>query len=179
MLKYRLLAALIFSSITFNAAAHSGKPHVHGQAQLLVAIEAQNVEIEFESPLENLVGFERAPRNEKERAALADMEKRLLAPQSLVRLPENTQCAIDGAELVSPFPASASGAAASQANTKDAHSDVQVSLKFKCAKASDLRTLEISAFHSFSRIHKVTVQVVSPQGQRASTHTSRQRQVKW
>ena len=47
------------------------KAHVHGRAGLDVAIEGSQLTLEFEAPLEDLVGFEREARNEQ-RARGAD-----------------------------------------------------------------------------------------------------------
>ena len=55
-----------------TAAAHS-----HGRAKLRVATDGNLLTLEFESPLENLVGFEHAPRNDKQKAALQGMAEAL------------------------------------------------------------------------------------------------------
>src|SRR5690606_20886978 len=51
--------------------------HEHGVADLRVAAEGNTVVIEFDSPLDNLVGFEHAPRDDAQRMALRTAEKRL------------------------------------------------------------------------------------------------------
>lgn len=69
-----MLAALLLSSVSTAALAqqhehrHAGT-HVHGLAELAVALNPDGMLIaELESPLYNLIGFERAPRNAEEAA---------------------------------------------------------------------------------------------------------------
>ncbi|MCM8594809.1 DUF2796 domain-containing protein [Accumulibacter sp.] len=58
----------------------TNRAHVHGQGQLDLAIDHDLVTIELELPLEAVVGFERAPRNERERKAVAGQRSPLLTP---------------------------------------------------------------------------------------------------
>lgn len=83
-----LLAALLLSGVSTAALAqehrHAGT-HVHGLAELAVALNPDGTLVaELESPLYNLVGFERAPRNAEEAALIgaaidALVERALLA----------------------------------------------------------------------------------------------------
>jgi hypothetical protein len=45
--------------------------HAHGEGRLDVVIDKDSIAINLELPLDAAVGFERAPRNEREKAALA------------------------------------------------------------------------------------------------------------
>src|SRR5690606_12673416 len=44
------------------AQAHDNKAHVHGSAVLQVVMDGETVELALQSPLNNLLGFEHAPR---------------------------------------------------------------------------------------------------------------------
>jgi hypothetical protein len=48
--------------------ALAASPHEHGVARLDVAVDAGRVSFSLETPLDNLLGFERAPRTDAERA---------------------------------------------------------------------------------------------------------------
>ena len=50
--------------------------HVHGEGRLDVVIDRDQLTLSLELPLDAAVGFERAPRNEAERAALANAGRR-------------------------------------------------------------------------------------------------------
>ena len=51
------------------AQAHDNKAHVHGSAVLQVVMDGETVELALQSPLDNLVGFEHAPRTESQKKA--------------------------------------------------------------------------------------------------------------
>lgn len=76
------LLALAGLSIA-TAQGHRHGAHEHGVARLQVAVEGDGLELRFESPLDNLVGFETAPRNDKQRRAVRRMVEQLHQPQRL------------------------------------------------------------------------------------------------
>ncbi|MEX0604757.1 MAG: DUF2796 domain-containing protein [Marinobacter sp.] len=63
------LSAVIFTP-TF--AAENPGAHVHGQASMQVALEGERIDVIFETPADNLVGFEYEPKTEAERKAVED-----------------------------------------------------------------------------------------------------------
>jgi hypothetical protein len=73
----------------------AGKAHEHGALRLDVAIEGSKLTITMEAPLDNLLGFERAPRTDAERKAAADVLARLRSPDKgtpLFALDAAAQC---------------------------------------------------------------------------------------
>src|SRR5688572_25222455 len=63
---------------------HAEQAHVHGYATLDVAVDGNILALRLESPLDSFVGFERAPKNEKERAALRRMAQALRSEQAFL-----------------------------------------------------------------------------------------------
>jgi hypothetical protein len=61
--------------------------HVHGFASINLAIDDEELQIEFVSPAESIVGFEYAPSNATERKAVADAIELLRDPAKLFVLP--------------------------------------------------------------------------------------------
>lgn len=72
-------ASLFLSSPVSNA-----EPHVHGIAELQVAIEGRQADVIFTSPAANLVGFEHAPESDAQRRALEDATRFLQTRALLV-----------------------------------------------------------------------------------------------
>ena len=62
----RTLSALGAVLTIVSPIAHAEKAHVHGVAELNVGVDNDTLRIALESPLENLLGFERAPKGDKE-----------------------------------------------------------------------------------------------------------------
>jgi hypothetical protein len=58
----RTLLALAAALTIVNPVAHAEKAHVHGAAELNVGVENDTLRIALESPLDSLLGFERAPK---------------------------------------------------------------------------------------------------------------------
>ena len=84
----RLFAVSLYLCLaTASAVAFASGPHVHGTGELRVAVENSNLSIEFRSPLENLLGFERAPKTDSQRAAVNAMTAKLNKPETLFKLP--------------------------------------------------------------------------------------------
>lgn len=160
----RALLALA-ASATLHA-AHAGKAHEHGVARLDIGVEAGRVVIELDTPLDNLVGFERAPRTDAERAAVAAAVARLRDAAALFRIDSAAGCKVGKVELVSaPL-----GLGPSTAAPKDgAHADLEGSFEFGCTAAPRAGAVEVGLFEAFPRLQRLEVQVATPRGQIRAT----------
>lgn len=139
------------------------KAHEHGVLKLDVAIDGNKLSIEMEAPLDNLLGFERAPRTDAERKAATDVLARLRSPDKGTPLfvPDAAaQCTLGKAEVEAPVLEPGAKPAA-----KDEHADLDASYEFTCAKPDELRTLEIGLFDAYKRTQRIDVQVAGPKGQ--------------
>jgi hypothetical protein len=76
----RISAAFLALAAALSLPALAGKGHVHGEGSLEVVIDKDNLSLRLELPLDVAVGFERAPRNDKEKAALAAAQQALSDP---------------------------------------------------------------------------------------------------
>ncbi len=141
----------------------AGKAHEHGVVKLDVAIEGNKLSIAMEAPLDNLLGFERAPRSDAERKAAADVLTRLRSPNKgapLFALDAAAQCTAGKAEVQAPV--LEPGA---KPETKDGHADLDARYDFTCTKPEALRTLDVGLFEAYRRIQRIDVQVVAAKGQ--------------
>ena len=66
-MKIHLQTVLFALCLTPLLAHAGGKAHVHGVATLDIAVEARKITVQLESPLDNLLGYERTPRTDAER----------------------------------------------------------------------------------------------------------------
>jgi hypothetical protein len=146
--------------------AHAGKAHEHGIARLDVAVEAGRVVIGLDTPLDNLVGFERAPRTDAERAAVAAAVARLRDAAALFRIDGAAGCTAGKVELASAplglgkAPAPAQGSA---------HADLEGSFEFGCTAGAQAGFVEVGLFEAFPRLKRLEVQVATPRGQAKAT----------
>jgi hypothetical protein len=73
-------AALALCALSFSAGAEERRQadaHVHGQAELSMALDGEVLQVELHSPLANLTGFEHSPETDEERAKLATAKETL------------------------------------------------------------------------------------------------------
>jgi hypothetical protein len=170
-----------------GSAAWAGKAHEHGLARLDVGVEAGRVTLSLEVPLEDLVGFERAPRTEAERAAVTAALARLTEVDRLVRIDSAAGCGTGKVVLVAPMwgvgastvpaagaastaaPASAAAARAPSApaatTAREGHGDLEATFEFRCSAAPRAGHVEVGLFEAFARLKRIEVQAVTPRGQ--------------
>lgn len=140
--------------------------HVHGQASLALVVEAQRVTLLLDSPLDNLLGFEHAPRSLKEKQAIEAMMQRLRQPENLFNFSPAAQCQPLQSELAPLYQAGGSG-----------HQDLQAEYVFACAQTP--RTLEVQLFKAFPRLKQVEAQLVGPEGQKSQRLTPGKARLDW
>jgi len=85
-------------SVTANAA----DKHVHGEAELYIAIEGNKVLLELESPADNILGFEHQPSTPQQEKQVADAMAELKTYSSLIEF-KGVECTQLSADLDSPF----------------------------------------------------------------------------
>ncbi|HET7061340.1 MAG TPA: DUF2796 domain-containing protein [Nitrosospira sp.] len=94
-----MTAAIICTALP--ASVHASGPHVHGTATLEIAIDDAVVHVNLSSPLDSLLGFEHAPRNEKERQAVRSMASKLHQVDNVLVFTPQAQCRLESAKLES------------------------------------------------------------------------------
>jgi hypothetical protein len=137
--------------------AHAG-PHEHGIGHLQVALDGRALAVELRLPAKDVVGFERAPRNDAERARI-DEARAALANAALFTPAAAAQCASKGADVTLPQFSGKSGGA-------DDHADFEAVHRFDCANAAALAALEHGVFKAFPKIKQLRAQALTARGQK-------------
>lgn len=150
---------LPFILLGLSQSLWAGHAHEHGKARLEIAIEGNQLLINLESPLDNLLGFERLPRTEKEKQAVQKMSDALRQSAVLFTPSAAAQCKPETVELESPV---LNGHAAS-----DGHNDLEARYVWRCDRPEALQDLAVHLFKQFPRLHQLEVRFVGPKGQRA------------
>lgn len=160
-----LLTSLLVISIQSHAAEHEHEEHeahVHGEAELLVALEGNTLEIEFLSPAMNIVGFEHPPANKAQSHAIQSAIETLKQPGLLFSFPSAAKCEPVTIEVESPF---AEHEEHGHEHEKESHSDFTGHYSFRCAEISRLVSIGIGIFKQFPGTEVIEVQSISKQGQ--------------
>jgi hypothetical protein len=139
--------------------------HEHGVVKLDVAVEGNRVVIEIDTPLDNLMGFEHAPRSDAERAKADAAVRKLRDAAALFRIDGNAGCTLDKVELESPPLQLGKKAPAASDN----HGDLEGHFEFKCLAGAKAAFLEVGFFDAFPQIKRIDLQVATPKGQMKAT----------
>ena len=195
----RLLLALPFALLPL-AIAHAADEHdhehehgslgahEHGVGRLNAVLDGQALELEFDSPAMNLVGFEHQATTPADKAKVAASRKQLENPLALFNLPKAAGCVISTQELNSPLfgdkpeadhdddddddHATDGKGAAAHAHHHD-HSEIHAHYQFTCATPTALSTLDLSqVFKTFPATQKINVQLIGPSGQQGVEATA-------
>ena len=149
-----------------SALAHG--PHEHGVVKLDVAVEPGRVTLLMESPLANLVGFERAPRSDAERQRVDAALATLNAAATLFKLDPAAGCTPGPVELNAA--ALEDGSKPGAAPAEAGHADLDASFSFKCKKVVPA-FVDIGLFATFPGVQRIDVQLTTGNAQSKRTLT--------
>jgi hypothetical protein len=173
--------ALTAALLSGHALASGPGAHVHGEARLQVIQDENTVTINLESPLHNLLGFEYAPRTDKQKQTVQAMADKLRQPETWFVLTPDAQCKAGPVQLTAPV-LNLGGAETnshSKKNDHDEHAGLDAEMTFTCSVPAVLKDLEVKLFDAFRGLRRLDAQVVGPRGQSAATLTSKKRRLAW
>ena len=181
MLKKSTLFSVAIACATPAIAQQSA--HVHGFASINLAIDDEELQIEFVSPAESIVGFEYEPSTAAERKAVADAIALLSNPAKLFVLPANAGCELHEVEAERHAEGEHEEHAEhgedehakhdedehdehahEDSDAGETHSEFHASYHFDC-KNTAIEAIGLSLFETWPRIEEVRVQALTPRGQ--------------
>jgi hypothetical protein len=178
-----LVAAMATPSFAHGPRRHVDA-HEHGAGKLAIAIENASVQMELEVPAHDIVGFEHAPSNARQRKAIEDAKARLSGLAGIVTPSAAAGCALAEAKVELIGAAAEAGKAdkatsepkpgAKKAGKDDhAHSEFKATWRLACASLDKLSDLTFGYFKTFKGADKLTVTVIGPKGQTSTELTRR------
>lgn len=178
MIFSRKLSFVVAAVLALVLPAHAEKAHVHGAGNLDVAIDRETITLMLELPMDVLVGFERAPRSEKEKAALHAAQKTLEDASALFLSTPAAGCTAQSTTVTMPHfreqrPPAKGG------ESEGSHGDAAATYVFRCASAGALKSIETTLFQRFGRLYRLHTQRVGPTGQGATRLTPKDPVLRW
>ena len=158
-----LLAATLICGMPF---AHAQHKHVHGEGRLDAVIDQGSISLDVELPLDAVVGFERTPKNDKQKAALAAAEKILNDATALWQPTPAAGCAVQSVQVGMP-------------KFDGEHADIDANYVFHCADPAELKAIETTLFKHFKRLYRLETQRSGPVGQGAQRLTPKKPVLVW
>lgn len=176
----RLLPAAAFlAGMCVAFPALGAKAHTHGVAGLTVAIYGATITMTLDAPLESLLGFERAPRNDAERNRVREMAQVLRSGDAFAPTPA-ARCKPAKVELASAVLApELLGSGGAAGTTDDGHAELNGTFIYRCEDIAALREIDVRLFDPFKRLRRIDAQLAGPKGQSAHRLTPRARQLRW
>jgi hypothetical protein len=153
-----LAALMAVGSAAASAAPHA---HVHGVAKLDIAVDGDKLSVQLDSPLDNLIGFERAPRTDAERKLADGAVATLKAAATMFKIDPAAQCVVSRVELSS---ARLDLGTPNPEEEAEGHADIDGNFEFECRDAGKATYVDVGLFQ-FARLQGLEVQVASPEGQ--------------
>ncbi|WP_300452388.1 DUF2796 domain-containing protein [Accumulibacter sp.] len=189
----RTLLAFAAALPIVSAVAHAEKAHVHGVAELNVDVDKDTLRIALESPLDSLLGFERAPKGDKELDKVRRLASQLRQADKLFVPTPGAGCKLEKIKLesavldpvllgeapvaaASPAPAPAR---APQPGAKPAHAELDAEFVFRCAQPAALQGLEVKLFDAFPGYRQIRAQVLTVKRQSAATLSPKAKALHW
>ncbi|RTL48515.1 MAG: DUF2796 domain-containing protein [Rhodocyclaceae bacterium] len=170
------LKGVLFGLLTLLstvASSHGLGAHVHGVANLQVAVDGDTLTLVLESPLDNLLGFEHLPHTEKQKAAVRDMSSRLQKNDAVFIPTPAAACRLVSVKLESPV------LSPEKKTDGDGHADLDGEFVFHCQHPEVLHGLDLMLFDGFPHLRQVDVQVATAKGQTAAKLSSARRRLDW
>jgi len=134
------------------AQTHEHGAHVHGAAELDVVAEGKRLSITLESPADNLLGFEHAPKTPAETAKLQQVNAALKSAAKLFVPDAAGQCQAGSARITPPK------------FNQSGHSEYAVEYQFSCASVPAMVGLPL--WQQFPKLKNVTVNLAVASGQK-------------
>jgi Protein of unknown function (DUF2796) len=153
-------------------------PHVHGVAELNVALDGNQLWIEFSSPAVNLVGFEHAPQDAEQKAAVRQATETLQDGARVFGTSPDAGCELADAKVTTDIEHPGAEHHDDAAHDEDdehageAHSEFQASYRFECVAPDALTQLEVRLFDLFPGTEEVEAQVIGRAAQTAAELTA-------
>jgi len=177
MMKNLVFATALLFSVATAAQAH--KAHVHGEGRLNVSLDQARLTLAIEIPLDAAVGFERPPRNDKEKTALAATAKLLADGGALFPLDPAAQCRVQEQRVHVPFTGSDDRHEAHAHKGETHHADIEASYVFHCAAPERLTFVDTTIFKHFKRLYRLEARHIGPKGQGAQRLTPNKPRLVW
>ena len=171
--------------------------HEHGVGKLEIAQDGNTVQIVLDSPAANLLGFEHAPRSEREHETLEQVLSRLKAGTALFLLPAASACRLVEADVETPLQDYADDKEEHHVHENESaehqhyedehhadelgdehsgetHTDITASYRFSCEHPEKLKRIRVQLFEAFPMTERLQVQYITDQGQGAARLTASQ-----
>lgn len=141
--------------------------HVHGVANLDLAVDGNEIAAALTAPAMNIVGFEHAPRNDDQHRAVDQAAAWLKDGTQWLVPSASAACRLETARVASGLldmddpDEHDDDSHDHDGHVDDVHSEFQVHLAYHCANPDELRRVEIRLFEQFPGMERIQLQAIT------------------
>jgi ABC-type nickel/cobalt efflux system permease component RcnA len=152
--------------------------HLHGKVVVNLALEGETLSAELDAPAINVVGFERAPRTDAEKRAVADVDRWLASGVGVLGVPVAARCERSGVTYTPPKLGGESHDhdhdhehehEHGEEADAEAHADYVARFTYRCANPAALAWADLWLVRRLKNVAEVEVNLVTPQVQTQRT----------
>lgn len=154
--------------------------HEHGKVAVNIAIDGNIFSAEVTAPAINVVGFERAPKNDTEKKMVADAEKWLTSGRNAFGVAPAAQCKLKSTQVTTPNWAEHShdhdhdhdhDHKHDHKHEDEGHADYRARMTYECGNVAAIDAVELWLLKRLPGTTEATVNVVAPGVQTSTTAT--------
>ncbi|MFM7627324.1 MAG: DUF2796 domain-containing protein [Gammaproteobacteria bacterium] len=155
----QLIALLVLSVAGGSASAdelHDHGKHVHGEVTVNIAVDGRALALEIDAPAAQALGFEKSPRDDRERAAVKAVDDWFRSGRNMLGVPPAAGCRLTKTEFTPP-------------KLGSGHADYRGRYLFDCAAPQALAWVEVWALRRMQGLEETEVNLITSSGQRQET----------
>ena len=160
-----LLVSLFVSFDILALVARQKDSHEHGAAKLMMVMEGEKLQVEFEVPSESLIGFEHFPKSQSNRKNFNESIKILSDPSKLFSMPIKAECLLVGMNVSQSLFSNEEEHGHDESEKSEIHSEFESNYYWNCQHLDEIDSIGTQLMSFFPRIEEIRVNWISNNGQ--------------
>jgi len=160
-----VLVSLFVSFDILAQVARQKDSHEHGAAKLMMVMEGEKLQVEFEVPSESLIGFEHFPKSQSNRKNFNEAIKILSDPSKLFSMPIKAECLLVGMNVSQSLFSNEEEHGHDESEKSEIHSEFESNYYWNCQHLDEIDSIGTQLMSFFPRIEEIRVNWISNNGQ--------------
>jgi hypothetical protein len=160
-----VLVSLFVSFDILAQVARQKDSHEHGAAKLMMVMEGEKLQVEFEVPSESLIGFEHFPKSQSNRKNFNVSIKILSDPSKLFSMPIKAECLLVGMNVSQSLFSNEEEHGHDESEKSEIHSEFESNYYWNCQHLDEIDSIGTQLMSFFPRIEEIRVNWISNNGQ--------------
>ena len=160
-----VLVSLFVSFDILAQVARQKDSHEHGAAKLMMVMEGEKLQVEFEVPSESLIGFEHFPKSQSNRKNFNEAIKILSDPSKLFSMPIKAECILVGMNVSQSLFSNEEEHGHDESEKSEIHSEFKSNYSWNCLHLDEIDSIGTQLMSFFFGIEEIRVNWISDNGQ--------------